>query len=121
MTPIDNLMNLIPTTANGLLNPAAAALVALIMGLWINQFMKDWRWQPLLLLGLSIATQWLWHFLAVLPATREMAFQVLWFGFLGASIAVFGQETIYNMVGMLNIGPRSTRIINATLRDRPWY
>ena len=117
--PLENAEGLIPITPEGLINPAAAAVVALIIALWLDRYLKDWRWRPLLLLAISIALQALWHVLAGLPATRPTLFAVVWYGFLGASVAVFGQETIYNLFGLLGSGPRSNAQLALKLRS-PW-
>ncbi|NLS75814.1 MAG: hypothetical protein GXY76_01000 [Chloroflexi bacterium] len=116
MPPLPEL----PATPEGLLNPAAAGAVALLLALWLERYLKDWRWRPLLLLALSLALQGLGAYLAALPPTRGVAFAVLWNGFLGATIATFGRETVYDLFGLLGAGPRSNEQLALKLRARRW-
>ncbi len=114
------ITEIIPTTPEGLLNPAAAAVVALIISLWTERYLSDWRWRPILLLILSMGLQALWHLLANLEPSRAMLFGVIWNGLLGASVAVFGQETVYNLFGLLNVGPRSNESLAMKLGAHRW-
>lgn len=95
-------------TARDLLSPLASAVVAELVGLWLDHYLSNWRWRPLLVLLLAI----LWQFGAALAigslVTWGNAFLCLWYGFLGASVAVFGREVVLNLVGLAGSGPRSS-------------
>jgi TctA family transporter len=107
---------LFPTQPEGLLNPVIAAVVAQLIALWLASYLKDWRWKDLLCLALTCA---------VLVAARVAGqtssltygdvFSALWMGFVGASIATFGYETVMNLLGMVNRGPRATDSVRQTL------
>lgn len=108
---------LFPTQPEGLLNPVIAAVVAQLIALWLASYLKDWRWKDLLCLALTCAV-----LLAARIAggqaeslTYNGVFSALWLGFVGASIAAFGYETVMNLLGMVNRGPRATDSVRQTL------
>jgi hypothetical protein len=108
------------TTPQGLLNPLAAAVAAEIIALWANKYLADWRYLPLLVLALSVGVEGLAAYASGLALTRANAFAVLWLGFLGASIAVFGREVIFNLLGLLDLGPRGITRIRHLLGRQRW-
>lgn len=91
---------------NDLLNPLMAAVFAELVGLWLDYYLSDWRWRPLLLLGLALLFS-LGAALAngALGGWPELALR-LWYGFLGGSVAVFGREVVLNVLALLGSGPR---------------
>lgn len=102
-------------TPQGFLNPVAAAIMATLLNLWIEDHLKDWRWKQITLLALSIGLQFLAGAATGAAWQPEAAFQAAWHGFLGASVAVYGQETILNILGLANRGPRTANALREKL------
>jgi len=117
-------MNKFPITPDGFLNPYIAALVAQMIALWLRQYLNDWRWRDILLLLLCITVQLCAAAASSHLNTSEELFSVIWLGFIGASVATFGYETIVNLLGILNGGPRATMKLRAKLglhwREERW-
>ena len=93
-------------TPESLLHPLAAAVLAELLTLWLERYLDDWRWTPLLTLILCIIVQAATAAVVPAPFTARAAWQALWFSFIGASIAVFGREIVLNIAGIFDRGPR---------------
>jgi hypothetical protein len=116
------MSELFPTHPEQFINPVIAAVVAQLVALWIGQYLREWRWKDLLGLAITFAIL-LAARLSIPPAaggplplgeagvragvTASDLFVVLWLSFVGASIATFGYETVMNLLGMANRGPRA--------------
>lgn len=105
----------IPFTPDLLRTPAAAALMAAIIRLWLIQSLQDWRWRDLVLLGLTIGAEILAAAATGALSDPAQAFTAVWVGVIGASIATFGMEAITNLAGLADVGPRSTNNLLAQL------
>lgn len=80
-----------------------AAFAAGLLTQWLKRYLDDWRYTPIVVLGLSIAIQ--------LAATMAAGDYDWWragaLGVLGASIATFGYEVIANLLGVVGVGQRA--------------
>jgi hypothetical protein len=108
------------TTPEGFLEPLAAAVVAELLSLWLERLLPDWRYLPFLTLALSIGAEAFAAFAAGMAFTRAVAFRVIWLGFLGASVAVFGREAIFDLFGLLGQGPRESTRMRTLLGQGRW-
>ena len=122
MTPSTFTLPTFPFTPDGFLNPVVAALVGQILRLWLQHYLGDWRWRDAFLLLLCVAVQLTAGLAAGALATPAAWFSAIWLGFLGASVATFGQEAILNLLGLLEAGPRGTQALRARLGQdwRSW-
>ena len=71
---------------DGLLDPKIAAVVAMAFTQWIKQYLSDWRYTQLVVLGCTVALE----LVAMVVSGRADVFSALMAGFWGASIATFG-------------------------------
>jgi len=115
-------MNQFPFTPDGFLSPIVAAIVGQLLHLWVRQYLGDWRWRDLLLLLLCVLVQIAAGLAAGSLSAPAAWFSAIWLGFIGASVATFGQEAILNLLGLANSGPRATTNIRAALGQnwRKW-
>ena len=93
-----------PLDPAGFLNVAVAAAVAGLLAQWLKQYLTNWRFTNLLVLGLGVAIQ----LGATWASGAHNWWGAAWAGFLGASIATYGYETIVNLVGVAGFGTRKT-------------
>jgi len=98
-------MDILSLTWNpdGFLTVPMAALVTVIATQWLKRFLPDWKFTPLLALALAIGTQ----MIAVALSHTGMWFEAAGVGALGATLAVFGYETVVNALAFAGIGPRA--------------
>jgi hypothetical protein len=96
-------MDTFPLDPAGLLNPAAAALLAGLLAQWLKSYLADWRYTNLLVLVLAVATQ----LAATAVSGSHNWWGAAWAGLLGASIATFGYEAIQNLTGSAGFGARA--------------
>ncbi len=94
-------MDPFPLDPGGLLNPAVA--LAGLVAQWLKAYLPEWRYTNLLVLGLAIAAE----LVATWLSGAHNWWGALWVGFLGASVATFGYETIRNLAGLAGAGPRA--------------
>ncbi len=101
-------MNSFPLDPAGLLDPMVAALLAGLVAQWLKAYLAEWRYTNLLVLAVAVAAE--------LAATALSGacdwWGAAWAGFLGASIATFGYETIQNLRGAAGIGARAEERLN---------
>lgn len=95
-------MNSFPLDPSGMLNPLAAAAVAALLAQWLKGYLPEWRYTNVLVLLLAIGIE---VAAAALAGSRNW-WLACWSGFLGASIATFGYETVLNLLGVAGGGPR---------------
>lgn len=106
-----------PITAGALLTVVGIAILGSIITLWVKQFAGDWRFTPLVVLGLCLAlAQGAQVVAAGWPPPLEAVLVALLIGFFGASLAVFGYETLVNALGRAGVGPRSEEAQTAKAR-----
>ena len=106
-------------TPESLLHPLAAAVVGELLTLWLERYLKEWRYTPLLTLILCILVQLATALTITRTLTLITAWKAAWFGFLGASVAVFGREVVLNIVGLFDRGPRDTTNLTLGTRWKP--
>ena len=97
-----------PLTLNAVLTVAGMAIISCLLAQWLKQYLADWRFTNLLVLGLNLVVALLaqairsgWR-----PSSEECFLAVL-LGLFGASLATFGYETILNLLGKAGIGSRA--------------
>lgn len=95
-------MNTFPLNPDGMLNPAVAAALAALLAQWLKAYLPEWRFTNLLVLGLAIAVELA---AAWLSGTHNW-WVAVWAGFIGASVATFGYETVMNLLGLAGAGAR---------------
>ena len=105
-------------TPESLLHPLAAAVVGELLTLWLERFLTDWRWTPLLTLVLCTVIQLATAAIGP-PVTAFVVWRAIWFGFLGASIAVFGRDIVLNITGLFDRGPRNQTHLTLGARWQP--
>ena len=95
-------------SAGALLTVTGAATFAAILTLWTKHYLSNWRFTPLLVLGITETVTMLAQVIVSLgQMTGEGALAAALMGFVGATLAVFGYETVVNALGLAGVGPRS--------------
>jgi hypothetical protein len=106
-----------PVSPEAVLTVVGAAIVAALIAQWVKQYMGDTYWVPLIVLGLTeaicIAAVWT----STGAFDRKALFEASMLGFSAASLAVFGYELIFNLLGKAGIGPRSEEAREAKARE----
>lgn len=118
LKPCFSVSNL--TDAAGFFHPLAAAAVAEIIALWLERYLPNWRWSPLLLLALSLGIQCAAGAISGAMRSAEGAFLAAWNALLGASIATFGREVVLNILGLWEVGPRARASLRARSAEDRW-
>jgi hypothetical protein len=112
-------MDVFPTTPSVVYTIAGAAALGVLITAWLKKFLPDWRYTPLLCLGIT--------FVLVEIAGGAFVHDVdiwerLYTGFLvalgGASLATFGREGLLNILGVAGVGARSDARLDAQARER---
>jgi len=106
-------MNSFPLDPIGLLDPAVAALLAGLLAQWLKSYLPDWRYTNLLVLALAVAAE-----LGAAALGSHDWWGAAWAGFLGASIATFGYETVKNLGGAAGLGARAEGRLNPGAQER---
>lgn len=96
-------MNAFPLDPAGMLDPAVAAALAALLAQWLKSYLPEWRYTNLLVLALAIAVQ----MAATALAGTYNWWGAIWAGFLGASVATWGYETVQNLTGAAGLGARA--------------
>ncbi len=96
-------METFPLDPGGFLSPAVAAAMAGLLALWLKSYLPEWRYTNLLVLALAIAAE----LAATALAGTCNWWGAAWAGFLGASLATFGYETLQNLRGAAGYGARA--------------
>ena len=86
-------MDTFPLDPGGLLDPVAAAALAGLLAQWLKAYLPSWRYTNLLVLGLAVTIE----LAATIVSGAGNWWGALWVGFLGASIATLGYETVKNL------------------------
>lgn len=95
-------------SADALLTVTGAATFAVILTLWTKHYLSDWRYTPLLVLGITEAVTMLAQVIVSLGRiTGEGMLAAALMGFIGATLAVYGYEAVANALGLAGVGPRS--------------
>jgi len=82
-------------------------ILAVFVGLWARDALKDSRWVPWLVLGICEAVAvGIRLIITPGPSAAQVALAVL-LAFLGVTIETFGYEGITNALGQLGVGRRS--------------
>ena len=96
-----------PVTVGAILTVGGAAIFAALVAQWLKSYLADWRYTTLLVLAIAlvvavmaqcIATGW--------RPNSEAIFVAVLIGFFGATLAVYGYETVLNLLGKAGVGPR---------------
>ena len=106
-------------TPEALLHPLSAAILGELLTLWLERYLKDWRWTPLLTLFLCLLVQVATAAVTSPALTGHLIWRACWYSFLGASVAVFGREIVLNIVGMSDRGPRNSSHLSLGARWNP--
>jgi hypothetical protein len=95
-------------SAEALLTIGGATVLSVIIAMWVKHYLANWRWTPLVVLGITEAFTMTAQFIvsAGVLAWGGVYAAVL-MGLFGASLAVFGYETVVNALGLAGVGPRS--------------
>ncbi len=96
-------MDSFPLDPGGLLDPVAAAALAGLLAQWLKLYLPQWRYTNLLVLALAVAAE----LVATWLSGACNWWGAAWVGFLGASLATFGYETVMNLFGSAGVGARS--------------
>lgn len=89
----------------GLLDPKVAAVLAMALTQWAKQYLRDWRYTQLLVLGITLGVE----FLATAISGQGDFFGAALAAFWGASLATFGYEAVSNWLGVAGIGQRAQK------------
>lgn len=97
-----------PIHAASLLTVGGIAVLGAVIAMWFKHYLANWRWTPLFVLGICLVFSILAQIVdGGWPLTLERALVAILIALFGASLAVFGYETISNALGLLGVGPRS--------------
>lgn len=96
-------MDTFPLDPAGFLSPVAAAALAGLLAQWLKVYLPEWRYTNLLVLALAVGAE----LVATWVAGTHNWWGAVWVGFLGASLATFGYETVRNLAGAAGFGPRA--------------
>ncbi len=112
-------MNGFITEPSAVLSVGGIAFVCALVGLWLKQYLPDWRLTNLLVLVIGLVISVIALLVTVPQApSGEQYFGAIMTGLIGASIATFGYETISNLLGLLGAGPRSDPALDAQAERR---
>ena len=108
----------IPITIEALATFAGGLFLALVAGLWLKGFLKDWRYTPILVLGVTVvlveAANWLAYGAAF--TAREAGLAAFW-GLFAATLETWGYEAVVNVLGRMGVGKRSDEGIEDAATD----
>ena len=107
-----------PTTASAVYTVAGAAALCVMATAWLKRFLEDWRFTPLLALGITLV---LVEIAAAAFITTAPFWERVYIGFLvavaGASVGTFTRELLLGMLGVAGVGSRSDAALAAKARD----
>ncbi len=108
-----------PITPDGALTLFGAATFAAIAGMWLKNYLADWRWTNLLILLIGELVTCGAQLINTLgqPTAAQM-FTAVAVGFFGASVATFGWETVSNILGLIGVGKRSDVALDRQALER---
>jgi len=108
-----------PITPESGLTILGAATIASLSGLWLKQFLGDWRYTPLLILGLAeIVANGAQLIVTMGQPSAAAMYTAAMLGFFGATLAVFGYEVVTNALGLIGVGKRSDAGLDAQAMER---
>lgn len=98
-----------PISVQGILTVGGVAVFAALAAQWLKSYLPDWRYTTLLVLFLSVLTAVIAQCIATgWQPTSEAIFVAVLIGVFGASLAVYGYESVLNLLGKAGVGPRKT-------------
>jgi hypothetical protein len=105
-------------TPQALLTVVGIAVVAVLVTQWLKHFLPDWRWTPLLVLGVCAVLAGVATWIELVHSeTGSKFFTAGLLALVGASLAVFGYEAIVNALGRAGVGPRSEAALERSARE----
>jgi hypothetical protein len=97
-----------PLTPQAILTVVGIAVIAALVAQWAKHYLPDWRYTPLLVLGICAVLAALATWIELVHSEVGQRFYTAGLlALVGASLAVFGYETIVNLLGKAGVGPRS--------------
>ena len=97
---------------------AGSAALCVLVTRWLKEYLPDWRYTSLLSLGITLV---LVEIAAAAFLQDAPILERLYNGGLvalaGASLGVFGRETVLNILGVAGVGSRSDAALAAKARD----
>lgn len=106
-----------PRNAAMLFTSAGVIVFAVLVTQWLKAYLKDWRFTGLLCLGIAVVAEFVAGYIVNKRMSLEIAAVAILLGFLGASVATFGYETVVNLLGKAGVGPRSDNALAAQARS----
>jgi hypothetical protein len=101
-------MDIFPITAEALLSFAGGLVIAAIAGLWLKHYLKDWRFTPLLVLGVTEALLCGARLVLTPGATGVEWANTVAIALFAASLETFGYESVLNILGIMGHGRRAS-------------
>ena len=106
-----------PVTIGALVTVLGAAMLAAILAkIWFEHYLPDWLWTPLVVGVVCIVTAmgaqtiiiWAEGWPAA-PVLVSALLGALFVGFFGATIGVFGYETVTAILATIGVGPKTEK------------
>jgi len=96
-----------PISVQAILTVGGVAVFATLVAQWLKSYLPDWRYTTLLVLGLALVAAVVAQCIASgWKPTSEGLFVAILIGFFGATLAVYGYESVLNLLGKAGVGPR---------------
>ena len=103
-----------PVDPAALLTVAGMALLSGLIGEWLKRHIPDWRWTNVVVLVVAEVVAIVTQLVATNFKPSALAiWAAMIVAFFGASVATYGYETIFNILGFLGVGKRSNAALLA--------
>lgn len=100
-----------PITAGALYSFLGAILFTGLVTEWLKKYMAEWRYLNLVALAIAFVFEFFAGWIMTKAITAELALTSFLLAFGAASVATFGYEMIFNLLGKLGVGRRSEEAI----------
>jgi peptidoglycan/LPS O-acetylase OafA/YrhL len=105
-----------PITAGMLYTMLGAVVFTALVTEWLKRYCGEWRFLNLVALVVAFAFEFVAGWITTGSVTPQMALTAFLLAFAAASLATFGYELIFNLLGKAGVGRRSEeRLISEAL------
>lgn len=96
-----------PITAGALYSFLGAILFTGLVTEWLKKYLAEWRFINLVALAIAFVFEFFAGWIMTKAITAELTLTAFLLAFGAASVATFGYEMLFNLLGKLGVGRRS--------------